>query len=638
MNPSRKPETTLSAPFEDCITREASTDTIEVGQWYWVKSINKKWNKEKQDYDVTPFEWLGCVMHVGSNYLQLGGPAQGVSDDLEEYSDGSLDCRVHFDNFYEELRPEPSPEQYISARVAHFQRLASENLAAVQSLTARLGVSRQKMLPGAASSTAVAVLSGTVDIKAHELALIEAKDKTLPALFKDIETANKAMCTWLKASSLPMVALSKGMKASIKSIDDHIFNISLYAGLTEDVVRCSGGQPADFHEKLHVMQRMLFADEECLLGYRAGGLEFADIEQFDAWVSESANRDRMMPFPRCIVAVRVRRDVKDREWDGSIDSLHQHIHLKITDKFTFLYIRNGEQVYRMSCNLEFDELIFPDRSVFDPSVPMMAEIFCNRVRDIITLDDYESRTIHSSDAHHWHPFNPSSVYYDDILSSASDTIKKYNRIAVIIQGLFDRSDVLHPHPPVKTWIAEGFKLAVELVYDSSRALMYGDAPDIQAYLDKCNASMDADSVVIGQEIFWLKKEAEKESNRLDRDWRNKSSWRPKTFKPYGDEGPGYVAKMESWGKKSRVATFTWMRKRRSFQYDESPVLRRLAVPADQLFNVSAYTPGDFRQFFKDPRTRAQYMKWAGLLVAAEEYWAGNLVAQAQQPIKAKIPR
>lgn len=42
-----------------------------------------------------------------------------------------------------------------------------------------------------------------------------------------------------------------------------------------------------------------------------------------------------------------------------------------------------------------------------------------------------------------------------------------------------------------------------------------------------------------------------------------------------------------------------------------------------LFNVDAYTPGDFRQFFEDPRTRAQYLKWAPYLLAAEEYHAGN---------------
>ncbi len=42
-----------------------------------------------------------------------------------------------------------------------------------------------------------------------------------------------------------------------------------------------------------------------------------------------------------------------------------------------------------------------------------------------------------------------------------------------------------------------------------------------------------------------------------------------------------------------------------------------------LFNVDAYTPGDYKQFFEDPRTRAEYLKWAPFLLTAEDYHAGK---------------
>jgi hypothetical protein len=41
-------------------------------------------------------------------------------------------------------------------------------------------------------------------------------------------------------------------------------------------------------------------------------------------------------------------------------------------------------------------------------------------------------------------------------------------------------------------------------------------------------------------------------------------------------------------------------------------------------NVSAYKPGEHLQFFQDPRTRAKYMKWAPMLLAAEDFHAGKL--------------
>jgi len=38
-----------------------------------------------------------------------------------------------------------------------------------------------------------------------------------------------------------------------------------------------------------------------------------------------------------------------------------------------------------------------------------------------------------------------------------------------------------------------------------------------------------------------------------------------------------------------------------------------------LLNVDAYVPGDYRQFYLDPRTRQQYLQWAPLLLAAEDF-------------------
>ena len=37
--------------------------------------------------------------------------------------------------------------------------------------------------------------------------------------------------------------------------------------------------------------------------------------------------------------------------------------------------------------------------------------------------------------------------------------------------------------------------------------------------------------------------------------------------------------------------------------------------------MDAYTPGDYKQFYDDPRTRELYLKWAPLLLAAEDWHA-----------------
>jgi len=622
--------------------------SLEIGQWYWVTST---------DYNGKEFIWFGCTTHVGSNYLRIKGPSDGQS---------TYSARIHFDDFWTRLRFEPNPEVVISDKVAHYQAIADEHMSEVRAITARLGISKQARLGEAQankSDNALMVLNGQSHLDDYKNALVLAEKKQLPELFEKIKHAHGAVAAWMTANSLPMQAMADSMKGTIGEIKDRIFNVSLYAGLMENIVKCRDGEPAEFHEKLRVMQRMFYMDEECLLNYQHGGMHFAKIEEFDAWLAKDENLNRVLPAPRCLIAMRVRRHSRDLDWDGSIRSLFINMNMREADKATFLYIRNGDQLYRLSNDLDFGESIFPDRGAFDPSRPSMVRMFAGSVDKIISRDDYDERvkaektrkelsdqwmkenpkedweaanprrvyewfnphrdTGGGFNPEEWSPFDPSNVYFDDISDRFAAEMKQHNRIALIIQGLFDRSKVLHPHPPVKVWSPSSFAASIELVYDGSNVLHDGEAPDFEAYRDRCNALMTADSIVIGQDLYWQEKEAEKECRRRDNDWRNKSEYRPKLFKPRGNDGPGYMARMAEWKPRSGKAKFTWYRESRSDRNYDDLLFTSIIVPADRLFNVSAYKLGDYRQFFQDSRTRANYLKWAPLLLAAEEYHAGN---------------
>ncbi|WP_018234373.1 hypothetical protein [Thioalkalivibrio thiocyanodenitrificans] len=628
-----------------------NTAVLKVGAWYWV---------EREDA-----RWLGCVMRIGSNFADLEGPGNARR---------TLSTRIHLEQAGELLMPEPDAARIIKERIGDYQRQINAQLEEVRRITAALGLGPQDALeraPDDAPGQALAVLSSQTDIRRHAQALEKAKEVTLPALFAEIGALNETMALWMQAEALPLKAQTQGFQAHIDQIEDRIFNVSLYAGLTESVVQCCAGTPAGMHEKLHVMQRRLYMDEECLLGYRLGGMSFEHIADFDAWLCEPENRDRILPFARCITAMRVRRHEKYREGDGTLRTSLIQIELAELDKSTFLYIRNGEQVYRLTCDLDFDELIFPDHTVFSDAEPLMFEVFAGRVSKFMTRREYEDRVAtrdrllaerkawesanprrqwearNPGRSYHfagpqvdrfdrldaWEPFDPSSLYYDEAARVVAAQIKLHNRIALIIQGLFDRSDVLHPHPPVKIWTPEGFAAAVELVYDGTRTLGHGEKPDFEAYRARLNASIGKNCVLAGQEDYWERKEAEKESRRMDADMRIKGEWRPTRHRPYGNPGPGTLARARSWQPKKRSAVFSWYRERQTYDWNNEPVRATITVPADELLNVSAYTPGDYRQFFEDPRTRQEYLKWAPLLLLAEEYHAGNL--EAQDPVPSK---
>ena len=653
---------------------------LEIGKWCWVDENVSEMTKEITNNDADN-GWLGCVMAIGSNYVSLASPRS---------QSGWRETRVHFDDVLRVLTPEPNAEQVIANKILIHQNNVKKHLADIKQITSRLGVSRQIKLCNAPqtqkqSSTDVAVISGQFDVKKYEASLILAEKETLPALFNAVKKDNEQVARWMSAEMMSMLAQSEIMEGAISEIKERVFNVSLYSGLIEDIVQCKRGEPAQYQEKLRVMQRILFMDEECLANYRTGGMEFHNINEFDAWLIQPDNLKRILPFERCLVAMRVRRSAKHRDWQGRIRIAFENMQKEKSDQYTFLYIRNGDNVYRLgSSSFEFDgaekagspaELIFPSKALFNPGEPMMVS---KSFRDFsfVSVSDFEQRCKETmlweknfnqwwldnpletwkdydpkEDKHgpgrikylweyanpyrgrcpgfinkeDWHEFNNGYIYYDEAVDVITNRLKKYNRIALLIQGLLDRSETLHPHPVVKTWEPQSFASFIELVYDGSAVLYAGEEPDIEAYIEKCNASLKVGSITVGQDLFWQKREAEKECRRLDNNWRTcRTDYRPTTFKPYGNPGPGYLAKVSSI--KAGYAEFKWDRLRQtSRNYDESDLIpTKINVPVTEVFNISAYVAGDYRQFFQDPRTRAKYLEWAPLLITAEEYLAGNL--------------
>jgi hypothetical protein len=610
--------------------------------------------EEEEEEEYIEYEWFACIIVIGSNFVKLESPS------------GS-NQRVHFEDFYRILRREHDPQPVIDKNVRRHQTDVQEKMERVKEITANLGFSSRLGIEQKddSSSRALSTLSSTDDMDSYKNALVAAKDDQLPALFSEIKESNKRLATWLKAQAVPLKATALGMQDVVDDIEGRIFDISIYAGLSEDVYPVQDGEPAPLGEKLRIMQRKLYMDEECVANYRIGGLEFKTIHEFDEWLCEPENLNRVFPFPRCMVAFQVRRNEKEREWGGDPEKLLVNMQLAKSDTWTWMYVRNGEKLYCLGVELEFGEKIFPDKDGFNPMTPM---VFSTKwggrdIEDMMTVHDYEIRCAEQEEARRlykawrkkypkkhefanpyrdavnrsfrpndWEPFTSESVYFDEAMKAIEDRVRHYNRIALIVQGLFDRSDILHPHAPVKLWNAQGFGEAVELIYDASFVLYEGPEPNFEAYHQECNASLGPKSIVIGQDEAWQRREAARENARLDASWRDTGRYRHTFFTPYGDKGPGYLSRMSRWMPRARKANFRWTRKRQhvarwsGHSYDDE-IQCTIAVPADSLFNVSAYKEGDFRQFYKDPRTRARYLKWAPMLLTAEEFLAGNIKPQ-----------
>lgn len=668
-----------------------SSAEVKIGQWFWVIANSDQTNGSDSSgghddlmaEDPASFSlvgernqpavvedpenpagdaadrWLGCVIHIGSNYYLIQSP---------RIANTSRSVRIHHKDYWSRMVPEPRAEDIIKARGLRAQAMASEAMAQIQEISAALSLSSSAR-PATHSGGVLMVLSSTNNLDSYKGFLSEAKDKLLPELFDRVKEANAMACGWMMASTLPMVAQADGLKGMVSSINDRLLAVSLYAGFEESIYKIQDGSPAAMGEKLHVFQQRLYMDEESLIDYEVGGMDFQNIHDFDRWLTKPGNLATILPYPRCMVAMRVRREKKDRGYLGTPESLFINIRQAISDKYTYLYVRNGQQVFRICTEIDFGEKIFPDKSEFDPSEPLLFKTFGSSVDGFMKASEYEflcserdrlaklaqqwesenpdpsnnkspflgfsfrnpySREMSRSGIDRldgWIPFNQDSVYYDDAAAVIASQIRDYNRIAVVIQGLFDRSDVLHPHAGAKMWDPNGFGQAINLIYDADAVLSRGEAPDFEAYRERLNSNITDGTIVVGQQDFWLRKCADEYNDKHEN---SRLIW----YQPHGNPGPGRVAKVNCWKPRLQVASFEWMCEKSWAAQRRTPWEThkkvRLQVPGNKLLNVEAYTPGDYKKFLSDRRTRAKYLEWAPLMLAAEEYHAGNLAATLEQ--------
>ena len=390
---------------------EGSNEPVlpRLGQWYWVRdSWSLGWRAEETQRYVDDVgrglisvkegmvegELLMVVAKLGSNFVELVSPQLK----RDNYSATQYSKRVHLDEL-DVLTFEPDGAQLVQTKVAKHRREVGLLLSEIQDVTARLGVGQQLLSSGSHDSTGSLVrATGDKPVKAFKDALTQAKTKTLPELFAAVELENRYMAMWLMAELIPLkLEAEEGLKPIIERIDGRIFNVELYAGLVEQVKLVRDGEPAAVNEPIHLMQRRCYMDEECISAYDATnwqGIDATEIDaRFDRWLSLPENFERILPFPRCVVAFKVRRFAANYKWEGGdaaslLGFISWSNAMKEANEQTFLYLRNGERLYRLDTKVEFEEELFPDEQLRHLTGTLYAKVEHDKVQDVITEGDW----------------------------------------------------------------------------------------------------------------------------------------------------------------------------------------------------------------------------------------------------------
>lgn len=252
------------------------------------------------------------------------------------------------------------------------------------------------------------------------------------------------------------------MNREIKKLDYVIQTIETYAGIKEEVVPILRGEPAPETEPIVIRQAVLFMDEEfCLID---DDFDWKKIGKFDDWLSKNGNFKIILPDPKSIVAIKPRRTDKqysDNYWENIIMNRPNHV--------TLFLIRNGENLYR----LESEHVYLTDR------------MFPN-------LDEYQ-KTLEDEKKDGWYQQKKESG------ELKSDNMRRtFTKVAFLLQGLVDRSDVFAPHNVSCSFLKmEGLDGSIRMEYelDTSHLLQDG-RPSVKEWMRQQNEGIREGSRIL----------------------------------------------------------------------------------------------------------------------------------------------
>lgn len=290
--------------------------------------------------------------------------------------------------------------------------------------------------------------SGMMPSEGNALAVkseMARKRQDINLLRKQATELKQQMRAQLEQQMHSMNELMKPLEAQVKKFEEMIWTANLYLGRDEQITLISEGERVPDGTPLTIRQMVLHMDEECALHPDMNGIDFNNLELFDQWLAaDPSNLNQVMPEPKGVVALKPRRKT-EATGDAWYDSMAQEENAR-----TYWLIRNGDNVHRMVTDIGVSDVLVP-------RVDEFTGLFRRRSWDN-DLQSYVSVDL-----------EPGSAQWLKAESAQSAKQRHFMRIALILQGLVDRTKLFHPLPE------GGLSLLHPEAYDQGKAIMISDA-------------------------------------------------------------------------------------------------------------------------------------------------------------------
>ncbi|MFG2422646.1 hypothetical protein ACGFWD_26780 [Streptomyces sp. NPDC048448] len=311
----------------------------------------------------------------------------------------------------------------------------------------RLSSEAQRLTAGAEPATE----PGTGLVQASGQQAVEAKASMVRQLARlqrlqdDVDRRTKRLRDLMQAQLHAAHRALQPLKAQAARMQEGIDAITLYLGIDEGIEMLRDGEPAGADTPVVLRQMVLSADQECMVAAEDGGLDVEGLDDFFAWLlADGRHLDQVLPEPKGVVALVPSRTERRYGADPWFNAA-----MKKANAATFFLVRNGERLYVVFNELTLQGRLFP-----------AADEFASLFRD-----------------HQGRPLGPGSHQWKKAEEAADATRRQYMKVGLLLQGLADRTTVLHPHP------GQGLNLLDQDAIDDGRVVLVPDAEDAYALSD-----------------------------------------------------------------------------------------------------------------------------------------------------------
>jgi hypothetical protein len=348
-----------------------------------------------------------------------------------------------------------------------------------------------------------------VENMAERARSINAVSKRITANAVAIGNATSRVSLYYAERSKAALAAVQPALAVAGRLMEHVGTMSLYIGKDVEATLLLDGASAPASEKLTLLQRRLFLDEELLVHLEDGGADYEDVASLgQALERDPALVERIFGAQRAVVSMAARRKAKDYN-AGIVPSAGQIIKAFFANeanKASFLLVRDGQRVWLVDLpqSMQGLERLFPTPE--DLEAPYTERSWFSRDKESVRI-------------------GPQSLDYAKATEEFRKLAVHYERVLILLWGLHDRLGLFGPFAEGGGYAGFGDpRLQQErfrLIFDD-QSLLGRDYPPYHKWLASKNACLRSGSRVA---VVWKRAmTAESAPGAVETD-RRRDSWR-----------------------------------------------------------------------------------------------------------------